>query len=278
MRLLRSLRMAPGKFKVVQKEVLARAYSRVAPIYLVNEHPKCGGTWLKFMLAEALELPAWTQGAPVWGSCVMQAHWLQPRGGCRTVALFRDGRDVMVSYYFHSFFVNEFRNEALTRYMRNRFRFDDYEDVRTNLPVFMKTIIEKPISPHFSWIDFVRAWADRPGVVPCHYEAMRRDAPGELIRLVLALTDRALPPERAAEIAENYTMARMRDQKDVLNPLKGTRQVAEKSFMRKGSVGGWSEHFTDEALDWFEKRAGPELTRLGYALGRPSVSEEVPSA
>lgn len=269
MRVLRTLSTAPGKAKVLQKEALARAWSHLAPVYLVNEYPKSGGTWLKFMLAEALGLPAWTQGAPAWGSCVMQAHWLQARGGCRTVALFRDGRDVMVSYYFHSFFVNEFNNAAYTRYMRDRFGFADYEDTQTNLLPFMKVMIDDPVSPRFSWIDFVRAWAGRPGVVDAYYDRLRQDTGAELDRVVTALTGTPLPRGRAAEVAAGYTMEKMRARKAELNPLKGPRQAAEKSFIRKGSVGGWTEHFTDEALDWFEGRAGAELTRLGYRPGRP---------
>ncbi len=261
--------MAPAKTAMLQKEFLARVQSRVAPVYLVNEYPKSGGTWLKMMLAEALGHPAWTRGKPAWAPCVMQAHWIAPRGRCRTVALFRDGRDVMVSYYYHSLFFNELGNAPLVKVMRERFKFDDLEDIRSNLLPFMKILIDEPVSPRFSWPDFVAQWANRPGVVMCRYEDLRSDPAGSLRTLHQSLLGISLDRERAQQIADAYSMQNMRKRKAELNPgLKG-QDNAEISFIRKGSVGGWSEHFTDEALSWFNERAGPALDLLGYGRGRP---------
>jgi len=269
MRLRRTTFLAPNRLGVLQralnKEILARVRSRIVPIYLINEHPGSGATWLKFMLADALGLSTWSQDAPVTGSCVMQAHFFNPRSRCRTVALFRDGRDVMVSCYFKAFFLNEWNEPGRVRFMRNIFRFADYENVRANLAAFMRRMLDDPISPHFSWVDFVRAWAGRPGVVETRYEALRADTAGELARVVEALTGRPLAPERAARIAEAHTMAQMRA-RAAGSPKARQPEV---SFYRSGRIGGWTDYFTDEALAWFEDRAGAELERLGYALGRP---------
>ena len=273
MRLLTSMKIAPAKAAVIQREFMARSYSRIAPVYLVNEYPKSGGTWLKFMLSEAIGVPAWTKGALPWKSCVLQAHWMQPRGNCQTVALFRDGRDVMVSYYYHSFFRNEFQNGPYTRMMRERFGFEDYEDIRANLLTFVKVMIDAPISPKFSWVNFARKWATDDRVVTTRYEDLRKNTALELCRITKALNGRTLALDEAENIAANYSMDRMRDQKAKLNPGIMSNEPAEKSFIRSGSVGGWSEYFTDDALEWFEHRAGAELELLGYSLGRPSQSE-----
>ena len=265
--------MAPAKMAVLQKEYVARVQSRRVPVYLVNEYPKSGGTWLKMMLAETLGLPAWTRGKPTPAPCVLQAHWIAPRGRCRVIGLFRDGRDVMVSYYYHSFFRNELGNAPLVKVMRERFGFDDLDDIRSNLLPFMKVVFDQPVSPGFSWLDFVTQWANRPGVVMCHYEDLRADTAGTLSKLHQSLTGSALDLERARQIAEAYTMESMRKRKAELNPgLKG-QDNAEISFIRKGSVGGWSEHFTDEALAWFEGRAGSALDILGYNRGRPEAGQ-----
>lgn len=260
---------APSKAAMLQKEIMAHVASRLYPVYLVNEFPKSGGTWLKNMLAEGLGVPAWTKGRPVWGRTVLQGHWLAPRGACRTVALFRDGRDVMVSLYFHSFFLNEFQNRALVEASRARFGFADYEDIQSNLLPFMRGIDEAPLSPHFRWADFVETWAERDGVVTTRYEDLRADTAGELARLITQLTGKTPPAEHTAAIAERYTMEAMRARKAELNPGVMGRQKAEVSFMRKGSVGGWSEVFTDEALDWFDSRHAAPLAQLGYKTGRP---------
>lgn len=261
--------MAPAKRAVLQKEFAARFQSRVSPVYLVNEYPKSGGTWLKMMLAEALGLPAWTRGKPEWAPCVMQAHWIAPRGNCRVIGLFRDGRDVMVSYYYHSLFRNELGNAPLVAMMRERLQFDDLEDIRGNLLPFMKLVIDTPVSPGFSWLDFVNRWATRTGVVRVRYEDLRADTAGTLCSLHQSLTGTPLDRARAKEIAEAYTMQNMRKRKAELNPGIAGQEKPEISFIRKGSVGGWSEHFTDEALDWFEARAGSALDVLGYSRGRP---------
>lgn len=268
------LSLSPNKLAVVQKEYISRIYSHLNPVYLVNEHPKSGGTWLKFMLADVHGLPAWTKGAPSWRSCVMQAHWLAPHGKCRTVALFRDGRDVMVSYYFHSFFRNEFQNASFSRFMRNKFNFADYEDLQSNLLPFMKVMLINPVSPGFTWMDFVRVWNKRPGTVSCRYEDLRRDTAQELIRLGDKLLGLDIDRKHAEIIADRYSMENMRKRKSELNPIIKNKQIAEKSFIRKGSVGGWSEHFSDEALEWFESQAGEELIALGYKLGRPVLDEK----
>ncbi|MDC0499748.1 sulfotransferase domain-containing protein [Paracoccaceae bacterium] len=271
MKSIRSLRLAPGKAAVLQKELVARVTSHVLPVYLVAEYPKSGGTWLKFMLAEAIGVPAWTKGNPVRGSNVMQAHWIKPKGGCRSVALFRDGRDVMVSYYFHSFFRNEFRNQSLVAFMRNHFKFTDFEDIQSNLPRFIEEMATRPISPVFSWGEFVRAWYDRPGVVACRYEDLRKDPSKTLQRLIDELSITPLGTERACQIADRYTMEKMKAQKDSLDPGNRNRGLVEKSFTRKGIVGGWTEYFTEDALQVFEYFFAEEMKILDYPLGRPQT-------
>lgn len=176
----------------------------------------------------------------------------------------------MVSFYYHAFFLNEFQNGSLVRKMRKQFCFDDYEDIRTNLLPFMRGIYENPISPAFRWVDFVDAWADRDDVVFTRYEDLRADAAAEIDRIVIELTGEALPPGRSEQIVGHYTMEQMRARKAELNPRVAGRQDAEVSFIRKGSVGGWSESFTDEALDWFDTVHGDALERLGYERGRPA--------
>ena len=254
---------------MLQKEFMAHVASRMYPVYLVNEFPKSGGTWLKHMLAESLEIPAWTKGRISWRSCVLQGHWLKPRGRCRNVVLFRDGRDVLVSFYHHAFFLNEFQNGSLVKKMRKQFQFDDYEDIRANLLHFMRGIHDNPISPNFRWIDFVDSWVGRDDVVISRYEDLRADAAAEIERIVVELTGEKLPPRRTTQIVGRYTMEQMRARKAELNPGVAGRQDAEVSFIRKGSVGGWSEVFTDEALEWFITIHGGALERLGYEIGRP---------
>jgi hypothetical protein len=220
------------------------------------------------MLADMLELPAWTKGNPTTGACVMQAHWIKNKGGCHPIVLHRDVRDVMVSYYYHSFFLNEFQNMTLVQAMRQKFEFADYDDIRANLLPFMKVMIENPTSPKFSWLTFVEAWMNSP--VTTSYEVLRRDTAKELQRLSTVLIGETISAERAQDISQKYSMENMRKIKASLNPGVLGKQKAELSFIRKGSVGGWTDAFSDEALHWLESRTGATLEKLGYQLGRPN--------
>lgn len=255
-----------NRLKVVQKEGLARIGSHFFPVYLVNEYPKSGGTWVKMMLSDALELPAWTKSTLPWGSCVMQAHWMQARGNCKTVALLRDGRDVMVSYYFHSFFQNEHDNGKYVAEMRTRFAFDDFEDVKSNLLPFMKLVLDNPVSPGFSWVDFMGAWSNRPGVINCKYEDLRQDTPKALQNLVQELTGRNIGHQRASEIADYYSIDNMRARQQKERQDAGTPpRTTQTQFIRKGAVRGWPEFFSDESHEWFLNRAGEQLSLAGYS-------------
>lgn len=257
------------KLFILQKNIVAQYQSRYSPVYLINEYPKSGGTWLKMMLAEALSTPAWTKGRPVFAPCVMQAHWIKQAGRCRTIALYRDGRDVMVSYYYHALFRNDMGNEKLVKLIRHECKFQDIEDIKSNLIKFMKIMFDKPISPRFSWLDFVNYWTGKPNVISCRYEDLRNDTSRTLINLYESLCGLPLCENRAIDIANAYTMENMRRRKIELNPGIVLQKNPEINFIRKGTVGGWSEHFSDDALEWFEKRAGTALDLLGYKRGRP---------
>lgn len=260
---------APFLLRAGAMRLMTRTLSSALPIYLVNEYPKSGGTWLRNMLADALKLPAWSQTDPVWGSCVTQGHWLKPYGLTNAVALFRDRRDVMVSYYYHSFFLNEHYNGEMVQWMRSIFRFEDYEDIQSNPLPFMCIVMEEPVSPGSTRVDFGDIWADGPAKVVTRYEDLRRDTPSELQRIVVGLTGQTLPRDHAEEVARNHSMAATRARQ---HANASRSQVAEKSLVREGSLRGWAKHFSHEAREYFEGKAGHLLDALGYSCVRPAAS------
>lgn len=260
---------APHKYQLVKKTIAMRVLAKPLNIYLLIEYPKSGGTWLKNMVADALEIPAWTRSQSPFKSCVIQSHSLNTIGIPldKTVVMHRDGRDIMVSFYFHSFFYNDRLNAAHVDLMRSRLKFEDYSDVKKNLLEFMRFVLESPVSPKFSWPEFVDTWLDKPGVVNSSYEKLRQDTSSELVRIISHIRpSQELLLERAAEIANAFTMENMKSKSD--DSIYGN-QTTEVPFIRTGSVGGWSEYFTDEALAWFEQTSGQQLLKLGYKLGRP---------
>ena len=235
-------------------------YYLTAPLtlYVVNEYPKSGGTWVGQMLSSALSVPFPRNRMPVWGPCIMHGHYLRRGRMRKPVVVWRDGRDVIVSWYHHCLFVHDDRhsNAALVDRVRRDLPFADYADVAANLPAFLDYAFTRQRSPRFSWAAFVRTWHGRSDAVHTTYEDLSRDAAGELQRVVRELTGRRLAPARAREIADAWSFARQSGR---------TPGVEHKSsFLRRGVVGDWCNYFGPEACEIFDYHAGEELILAGY--------------
>lgn len=245
---------------ILNRKAMPRLFSGRMPYYVVNEYPKSGGGWIAQMLSAALGLPFPRHRPLGLQPAVAHGHFLNATGLRNVLLVWRDPRDVAVSYYFHCYFVNEFHNREFVMRMKERLPFDDYTDVRANLPRFLHFVNETPLSPGFTWARFARQWAARPQVTHIRYEDARTDCAGELARVVRSLTGRTLPAREAAAVSDAYAFerAKARAEKDV------RRRGAELSFVREGSVGGWRRHFTPEAEELADRYFAEAARPLGY--------------
>ena len=238
---------------------MVRLFSGWMPLYVVNEYPKSGGTWVGQMLGRALGVPFPRNRFPGARASIMHGHYLSPLGIKNAVVVWRDGRDVMVSWYHQQLIPHQWNRRQVAR-SRRELPLEDYEDVRANLPAFIEYAFTRPHSPGFSWTDFARRWYWRSDVVHVRYENLRRDAAGELRRVTRELTGRELGPGRAAEIAEEFSFERQAGRR--------SGEEDKRSFLRKGVVGDWKEQFGPEAREVFDRHAGKELVLLGYERDR----------
>lgn len=239
---------------------MAYALSGPLSLYIVNEYPKSGGTWVGQMVGRALNVPFPRNRFPVLRSSIMHSHYLNPRGLRNVVLVWRDGRDVMVSWYYHCLFTNELDNAPLVQRVRKEVPFQDYDNIYENLPGFIEYSFTQQSHPSFSWADFVRRWLSRKGVVYVHYEDLRTNTAEELQRIVAELTGEHLDPSRAGAVAEEFSFAR-----------QSGRSAGEETtgrWMRKGVVGDWRNHFSPIACETFDHYAGDELLLLGYEKDR----------
>jgi len=242
--------------------------SGVLPLYVVNEFPKSGGTWVGQMLGRALGVPFPRNRLPVLRTSIMHGHYLRPWGIDNVVVIWRDGRDVMVSWYHQQLIPHQW-NEGQVRRSRRELPLADYGDVYGNLPAFIEYAFSRPHSPRFSWADFARRWHGRKGAVHVRYEDLRQDTPGELRRIVRSLRGEGLGLDEATAIAEEFSFER-----------QAGRRAGEEdkgSFLRKGVVGDWRNHFSREARETFDRFAGEELILLGYERDRRWIEEVPPS-
>ncbi len=243
------------KFNALCHYFLVYGFSGLVPYYIVNEYPKSGGSWLSQMVASALDIPFPRDRLPMLRPSIMHGHYLYPGTLKNTVVLWRDGRDVVVSQYYHWLFKSNF-DGYLWKKCRADLKFKNYEDIKTNLPAFIDYVFVHKKHPKFSWSDFVNSWADKKNVVHVKYEDLKIDAKGELIRIVHELTGKDLDSKKAEEIVERFSFEKLTGRK--------CGEENHSNFLRKGIVGDWRNKFTEESIEKFKKYAGKELIRLGY--------------
>lgn len=242
--------------QAIIRSAMVHSLSRAFPLYIVNEFPKSGGTWVGHMLSSALSVPFPRNCIPKLESSIMHGHYLNSFGMTNVLCVWRDGRDVMVSWYYHCLFENEHSNRALVEVVRNDLKFDDYKNIKSNLPCFIDYVFREQKHPNFSWANFVYKWYGRDDVVHVHYEDLRVNTANELRRVVKELSGKEISIDKAEEITTTFSFARM-----------AGRQYGEEkqnSFMRKGIVGDWKNHFTKDARKKFATYAGEILIEMGY--------------
>lgn len=236
--------------------IMLHLLSNKLPLYIVNEYPKSGGSWLSQMISEAIEVPFPRNRLPMLCSSVMHGHYLRPGFMKNVVVLWRDGRDVLISQYYHSLFKNEKGNSILVDITRSHIDNIDYTDISSNLLDFIEYTYTKKVSPKFSWIDFYRFWGHKDNAIHVKYEDLLKYPEQELRRIVQILSRKNFDINRAKTISDKYSF------KSQTGRLPG--QEDKSSFLRKGIVGDWKNHFTPEAKKLFAEYAGDALIGLGY--------------
>ena len=253
------------KLNGLLRYTLMHTATRMVPLYVVNEYPKSGGSWVGEMLSDALGVPFPRNRLPMLCSSILHGHVMQSWNMHNVLIVWRDGRDVLVSQYFHSLFKNEKGNERLVDRCRGDLDFTDYDDVANNLPKFMEYVYEHKRNLRMSWSEFVQNWVGRSGCVEVKYEDLRVRPVEELQRVVEQLSGQESSTRRMAEIVEANSFERMSGRK------AGKEDTS--SFMRKGIVGDWKNYFTQEAKEQFHTYAGDALVKLNYEVDDTWVSQ-----
>jgi hypothetical protein len=224
------------------------------------------------MLAECLDLPfARNNNPPKFESCVMHGVFLHsPRFSNVTVSM-RDGRDIMVSSYYHFLFHNNVNLPHGVEEKRQLLQFKDYDDIETNLPRFIEymfTDFAKSWSFRCTWAGFVDSWINR-GALIVKYEELLADAEGTMNRAVETLTGRPVDPQRLSQIIAAYSFENLTGRKP--------GQTQSGNFIRKGIAGDWKNHFNQAAREAFNEYAGQQLIDLGYETSTDWVHQPATS-
>ncbi len=257
--------------------LLGRFVGERFPLYYVSEYPKSGGTWLGQMIADYLQIPFPQNNLlPIAHAAVIHNHWRYDPRLRRVFYLVRDGRDVMVSLFFHRMrHVRNARAAGVVHPFERTYRrvlgadFDP-DDARRHLLPFMQHEVAHPVGCPVFWGAHVEQWAfDRPHVVLVRYEDLLRDGVGTLERALPTHTGKAFDRGQAEMTVRKFSFERQTGR------AKGAEDRT--SFRRKGVAGDWVNHFSQEAATWFDRTCGSTLVKLGYAEDRAWTSLIAPS-
>lgn len=254
-----SRRFLEVRARGLSRQLFARTFSESVPYYIVNEYPKSGATWIAQMLSSVTGIRFPRNRTITRSRSIVHGHFLSPRGLHNVLVIWRDPRDVLVSWYYHCYFANEHSNRALTVEMKARLPFADYHDIRSNLPHFINFVNRQPLTPRFTWAQFAQSWIDRPDVVYAKYEDMRARPVDELNRvLIQRFGIEARPEDLESVVAEHsFAAAKKRAQ-------EAASADVEMSFVREGSLGGWRKSFNEESERLVEQYCGAQMSSLGY--------------
>jgi hypothetical protein len=234
------------------------------PMYFVTEYPKSGGTWLARMVSDAMQVPFPQHYVlPIGFRSVVQNHWRYSPRLRRVFYLYRDGRDVMTSFFFHRMRTIRSRSEPNWEVVNRRAerlfgRGFDPDDTLSLLPLFIENEFTRPRDARTNWRDHVTQWFDpaRPGVAYLSYEMLRTDPHLTLKRGIETVTGKPIEDWRIESAVDRNSMVRQTGRK--------AGQEDRSHFVRRGVVGDWRNHFTREAAEVFNRFAGDALVLLGY--------------
>ncbi|MCC6285020.1 MAG: sulfotransferase domain-containing protein [Phycisphaerales bacterium] len=244
------------------------------PFYYVVEYPKSGGTWLGRMVSDVLQVPFPQKSIfPVGCSSVLHSHWPYMARLKRVVYLYRDGRDIMVSAFFH-----RMRNIKLGDYPQHKqvkAHYDrvfgpgfDPENARGLLPKFIEDLYRTPWGTDWTWTRHIDMWyrpQERPDIAYVSYEQLRSDCAAHLARVIEHVSGKAPDPWRVQTAVDKFSIERQTGRK----PGEENRS----HFIRKAVAGDWKNHFTRSAAETFDRLGGAALVRLGYEKDNTWVND-----
>ena len=260
------------KYNSLTRYVLWHFLAKKLDLIHVVEYPKSGGTWLTQLISDYLGIYYPRNVVPKFKKSVIHGHYEYSKAFNKTICVIRDGRDIAVSYYHHMLLGNEKIPRRITEANRRKLGFKNPEDVRENLPEFIRYLNEdytKRFNRH-RWSDFIDSYLNRPDVLVVKYEDMLADTKTTLIKSLEFLGETQIDENRLQQTIEKYSFK-----------SQSKREAGEEnkqSFLRKGISGDWKNYFSPEAVRVFKEFSGDCLLKLGYEAASDwdiAIDEEV---
>jgi hypothetical protein len=237
---------------------LGKRFPSSIPLIFVLGYPKSGTSWVCQLVADYFRLP-FPQHAifPIGFPAVVHGHERVTDKYPRGVYVIRDGRDVMVSSYFH------LRGELLAsgnrgRHARNLSGLDWNAPASENMTRFIESQVGSPFGAHENWGRHVTAFFETKShkLRLLRYEELVNDSTLALSKLVEQMTGQEVNRHQAAETVSRFSFA-----------SQSGRSAGDEnttSYLRQGKAGDWLNHFTEESATVFSRHFGKALIAAGY--------------
>lgn len=238
---------------------------------ILVEFPKSGGTWLGQLVSSYLEIPFPRNQKPSIKKSLYHSHYLPTKKllkNKKIIFLVRDGRDVMISMYFHQLIWNDKNrlNPKDVHYHRKNVSFNKFEDVSNNIGSFIEyAFTHKPSKlKHYTymgnWASYNQAWLrikeDINDVYLIKYEDLLENTYSSMKKMLEEFFYLEVDENRLNSITQQYSFENQTKRK------KGEEQSS--SFLRKGVQGDWKNYFSEKDKELFKKFGGQTLIDLGY--------------
>ncbi|RYX80389.1 hypothetical protein EON83_28820 [bacterium] len=243
---------------VILNRVAIKVISRAIPHVVLNEVPKSGGTWIGKMVARSIGLP-FPRNTPFnpFVPSLLHCHLLGTPSNVPQLIVWRDPRDVVVSWYHHCFFSHGSTNEKFVAANRALPGYEHPEDVTGNLERFIVDNFEHNLFFKWSWHKYATNWVHDKRSIFCRYEDFLLDPALELQRCTSLMGGPEISYERAAQIASHFSISAERARASKSSPEAG-------GFIRRGQAGCWGEVMNDQAHNVLLSFIEPYLEPLGY--------------
>lgn len=226
----------------------------------VTEFPKSGGTWLCQMLSDTLHLPFPRNQFMNMRRGIQHSHYPGPINDKKTILLVRDGRDIMVSAYYHFVIGHDTSPSYFNALWRRRLGVADPLDIHQHLATFIRLFFQsyKVGGRHLDWARYIESFdLHDPYLLMVRYEDLLVDAASELRKMLLWLGYDTSNLSKVASVVERYAFENQAGRQ------AGHEDVQR--FLRKGIAGDWKNKFSTEAHAVFMELAGQQLAKLGYS-------------
>lgn len=239
---------------------------------LIVEYPKSGGTWLGQLISNYFDIPFPRNKMPGLKRSVFHSHYLPKHkilNNKKIVYLVRDGRDVLISLYYHQLvWSNKNKlNPKDVLYHRKKLNFDDYNDVKNNILEFMHySYGQKPsklqqFTYMGNWYTYNKLWLSefnkkQNNIYLIKYEELLENTELAMSKLIKEFFKKDVDQDKLKSVVQKFSFENQTKRK------KGEEN--KNSFLRKGISGDWKNYFSDPEIRIFKEYTKDLLVELDY--------------